>query len=32
MGFVSFPIALIHGLLRSLFGLPNERFDKKQQE
>jgi hypothetical protein len=23
------PIALIHGLLRSIFGLPNERFDTR---
>ncbi len=30
VGGLLLPIAVIHGLLRSLFGLPNVRFDRKQ--
>jgi len=31
-GIVSLPIALVHGLVRGLIGLPNERFDKEMDE
>lgn len=31
-GFFIFPYAIIHGLLRGLFGFPNERFDKSLEE
>ena len=32
VGFISLPIAIIHGFLRGLVGLPNERFDKSTAE
>jgi len=28
VGFLLLPIGIIHGFLRGLIGLPNERFDK----
>ena len=31
-GLLFLPIAMIHGALRGLFGLPNERFDKSIDE
>ncbi|MDD4149321.1 MAG: carboxymuconolactone decarboxylase family protein [Bacteroidales bacterium] len=32
IGIIFIPYAVIHGLLRALFGLPNERFDKSADE
>ena len=32
VGFISLPIGIIHGFLRGLLGLPNERFDKSTAE
>jgi len=31
-GLLCFPVAVIHGLLRGLFGMPNERFDNTAEE
>ena len=28
VGIISIPFAIVHSLLRALFGLPNERFDR----
>jgi hypothetical protein len=32
VGLIFLPIAIIHGFLRGLFGLPNKRFDKSTTE
>jgi AhpD family alkylhydroperoxidase len=32
VGFISLPIAIVHGFLRGLIGLPNHRFDKSRAE
>jgi hypothetical protein len=32
VGVLSLPIAIIHGFLRALIGLPNKRFDKSKTE